>query len=41
MNTPYGKDLLKEVAEACAKYDMKLGLYLSPWDLSLIHILKK
>ena len=34
MNTPYGKDLLKEVAEACVKYDMKLGLYLSPWDRS-------
>ena len=34
MNTPYGKDLLKEVADACVKYDMKLGLYLSPWDRS-------
>lgn len=27
--TPYGKDVLKELAEACQKYDMKLGLYYS------------
>ncbi|MGL5788008.1 MAG: alpha-L-fucosidase [Bacteroidales bacterium] len=25
-------DLVKEFAEACKEYDMKLGLYLSPWD---------
>lgn len=27
--TPYGKDLLKPLAEACQKYDMKLGFYYS------------
>lgn len=26
-------DLVKEVADACRKYDMKLCLYLSPWDM--------
>lgn len=27
--TPYGKDTLKELADACRKHDMKLGLYYS------------
>jgi alpha-L-fucosidase len=27
--TPYGKDLLKPLAEACRKHDMKLGIYYS------------
>ena len=34
-NSPYknGKgDIVKEFTEACAKYGMKAGLYLSPWD---------
>lgn len=26
-------DLVKQVADACRKYDMKLCLYLSPWDM--------
>lgn len=33
-NTPYGKDALKQLADACKKYDMKLGLYYSTLDWS-------
>ena len=32
MNTPYGKDVLKMLADACAKHDMKLSLYYSNPD---------
>ncbi len=32
MNSPYGKDIVKELAKSCKKHGMKLGLYLSPWD---------
>lgn len=32
MNTPYGKDVLKMLAEACAKHGMKLSLYYSNPD---------
>ena len=34
-NSPYmnGKgDIVAQLSESCKKYDMKLGLYLSPWD---------
>ncbi len=31
-NTPYGKDVLKMLAEECKKQDMKLGLYYSTLD---------
>ncbi len=27
-------DVIAEVAEACKEYGMKLGIYLSPWDIS-------
>ena len=32
MNTPYGKDVLKMLADACAKHGMKLSLYYSNPD---------
>ena len=34
-NTPWKNgqgDVLKELADACHKHNMKLGIYLSPWD---------
>ncbi len=31
-NTPYGKDVLKQLTEACRKHGMKLGLYYSTLD---------
>ena len=31
-NTPYGKDVLKMLAEACRKHEIKLGLYYSTLD---------
>jgi alpha-L-fucosidase len=31
-NTPYGKDVLKQLAEACKKQGMQLGLYYSTLD---------
>jgi alpha-L-fucosidase len=32
MSTPYGKDICKELADACHKNNMKLGWYYSPRD---------
>ncbi|MBQ8503676.1 MAG: alpha-L-fucosidase [Clostridia bacterium] len=32
MNTPFKRDIVKELSESCRKYDLKLGIYLSPWD---------
>jgi alpha-L-fucosidase len=31
--TPFGRDPIKELAEACAKHDMLLGFYYSVWDI--------
>lgn len=32
MNSPFGKDILRLLAKSCRKYDLALGVYLSPWD---------
>ena len=32
MHTPYSKDIVKSLSQSCAKYDIKFGVYLSPWD---------
>lgn len=31
-NSPFKKDIVAMLAESCKKFDIKLGLYLSPWD---------
>jgi alpha-L-fucosidase len=31
-NSPFKKDVVKEVAEACKRHDLKFGIYVSPWD---------
>lgn len=31
-NTMYAKDFLAELSKACTKYDINMGIYLSPWD---------
>lgn len=33
MKSPFGKDIVKLLSESCKKYGLKLGLYLSPWDM--------
>lgn len=32
-NTPYGKDIVKQIAEACHKDEMPIGFYYSPPDM--------
>ena len=33
-NTPYGKDIVKQLTDACEKRSMRLGLYYSPPDMN-------
>lgn len=37
MNTPYGKDLVKEYVEGCRKYGLAVGFYYSPEDFHFLH----
>ncbi len=37
MNTPYGKDIVKDYVEACRKYGLKVGFYFSPEDFIFQH----
>lgn len=32
MYSPYGKDIVAQLAESCRKHGLKQGIYLSPWD---------
>ncbi len=32
MYTPFGRDIVAELAASCKKYGLKLGVYVSPWD---------
>ena len=32
-----GGDVLADISEACTKYDMDMGLYLSPWDVNSVY----
>jgi len=34
MNTPYGKDICKQLADACHKHDIKLIWYYCIWDIA-------
>ena len=37
MNSPYGKDLVKEYVDACNKYGLAVGFYYSPEDFHFLH----
>ncbi len=37
MNTPYGKDIVKDYVDACRAHDIKVGYYFSPEDFIFLH----
>lgn len=37
MNTPYGKDVVKDYVEACRRHGIKVGFYFSPEDFIFLH----
>ncbi len=37
MNTPYGKDIVREFVDACRKHDLAVGFYYSPEDFMYSH----
>lgn len=37
MNTPYGKDLVKEYVDGCRKQGLAVGFYFSPEDFHFLH----
>jgi alpha-L-fucosidase len=37
MNTPYGRDITKEIVDAFRKYDIAIGFYFSPDDFHFLH----
>jgi len=34
MNTPYGKDIVRQYVDACRRHDLKVGFYYSPEDFA-------
>lgn len=37
MNTPYGKDIVKDYVKACRSHGIKVGFYFSPEDFIFLH----
>ena len=37
MNTPYGKDIVRDYVEACRRHGIKVGFYFSPEDFIFLH----
>ncbi|WP_236621498.1 alpha-L-fucosidase [Rhodopirellula sallentina] len=36
MNTPYGKDIVRQYVDACRRHDIKVGFYYSPEDFAFM-----